>query len=256
MMTFTGTKKIKPFLLIIFVCVALIAILYLIALATTHYQVNSGATVAVNEWSVCKNVTNNNAKALFVPTNTSAEWSAFITNKPADVTLADCAPVNIKKIFVTSTNYTDANLGGLSGADTKCATHASNAGLSGTWKAWLSDGTTSAASRLSHSSNPYYNMNNQKVANNWSGLINGTLQAAINYNESGVQITGSWKWVWTGTNTDGTINSASRTCVNWTSSNWLDGDAMAGWADSTDYHWTQDGSENCNVTGHLYCVEQ
>ena len=166
------------------------------------------------------------------------------------------AVVAYKRIFVTSTNYTSASLGGLSGADTKCATHASNASLSGTWKAWLSDGSTSATSRLSHSSSAYYNMNNQKVANNWSGLINGTLQAAINYNESGVQLTGTYKWVWTGTNTDGTITSTSRTCVNWTSGDWLNGDAMAGYADNTDYHWTQDGYEACNTTGHLYCVEQ
>lgn len=44
----------------------------------------------MDEWGTCQKVTNANAKALFVPTNTSLEWSTFRTNKPGDVTLASC----------------------------------------------------------------------------------------------------------------------------------------------------------------------
>ena len=63
--------------------------------AAQYYQVGNTTTVTVNEWSTCSKVTNNCGPAIFVPTNTSAEWSTFITNKPACIGLGSCAvPVN------------------------------------------------------------------------------------------------------------------------------------------------------------------
>jgi len=64
-----------------------------IVYAATSYQVNSGATSTINEWSVCKKVTNNNALAIFVPTNTAAEWTAFRTNA-SGVSYAECCSAN------------------------------------------------------------------------------------------------------------------------------------------------------------------
>src|SRR4029077_17175057 len=58
-------------------------------------------------------------------------------------------------VFVSSATYGGGNLGGLTGADPKCQSLATAAVLPGTYKAWLSDDTTSAASRLTHSTNPY-----------------------------------------------------------------------------------------------------
>jgi hypothetical protein len=43
----------------------------------------------------------------------------------------------------------------LSGADAKCQSEANTAGLSGTYKAWLSSTTTNAANRLNHATVPY-----------------------------------------------------------------------------------------------------
>jgi hypothetical protein len=70
-------KKIKkiPFILGILSVLLIIGIVY----AAEYYQVNSGAQATINEWSVCKKVTNNNALAIFVPTKTAAEWTAFRT---------------------------------------------------------------------------------------------------------------------------------------------------------------------------------
>ena len=61
------------------------------------------------------------------------------------------APIGIgyQKVFVTSTTYT-GNLGGLSGADSKCQARATAANLSGVWKAWLSTGDLAASSRITH----------------------------------------------------------------------------------------------------------
>jgi hypothetical protein len=52
------------------------------------------------------------------------------------------AACNPCKVFVTSTVH-DGNLGGLAGADAICNSLASDAGLPGTYKAWLSDGFNS-----------------------------------------------------------------------------------------------------------------
>lgn len=60
--------------------------------AATMYQVNSGTNQDIIEWSACRNVNNGAPHALMVPTNTSAEWSAFYNNPPPSVTAGDCGP--------------------------------------------------------------------------------------------------------------------------------------------------------------------
>jgi hypothetical protein len=60
--------------------------------AASSYQVNYTATVQVNEHGTCQEVTNNSGAGLpiFVPTNSSGEWSAFRGNLPGGVGLAPC----------------------------------------------------------------------------------------------------------------------------------------------------------------------
>jgi len=61
--------------------------------ATQWYKVNGGNSVAINEWGICRRVTNASGwSSVFVPTNTSAEWAIFINNKPNQVTLNNCLP--------------------------------------------------------------------------------------------------------------------------------------------------------------------
>src|SRR5262249_42934796 len=63
------------------------------------------------------------------PASLQAKVDDFVTD-----VITDGVP---KRVFVTSTTH-DGNLGGLDGADAICASLAANAGLSGTYKAWLS----------------------------------------------------------------------------------------------------------------------
>ncbi len=65
----------------------------LLLTGATSYQVNNGSNQDIDEWGTCKNVANSHASgdALFVPTNTSTEWSTFRSNPPAGVTISDCA---------------------------------------------------------------------------------------------------------------------------------------------------------------------
>jgi len=122
-------------------------------------------------------------------------------------------PLASKQVFITSTLY-NGNLGGLSGADAKCQTQAIAANLSGTWKAWLSDNTTSATSRLSHSNLPYAMVNGTIIANNWTDLTDGTLASSLIIDENGSM---HGNYVWTGTNEFGAINDPNISkCSDWT----------------------------------------
>lgn len=90
----------------------------LVYAATAHYQVNSGATVTINEQSVCKKVKNNNAESIFVPTNTAGEWQAFRSNAQ-NVVLSDCCSVNMGNVCAltsctTGTTQCDDSCGGTS----------------------------------------------------------------------------------------------------------------------------------------------
>jgi len=58
--------------------------------AAEYYRVNVGATVKIDEHSVCKMVTNNGSSAIFVPTKTSGEWSEFRLHYPSGISLSNC----------------------------------------------------------------------------------------------------------------------------------------------------------------------
>ena len=80
----------------------------------------------------------------------------------------------------------DGNLGGLAGADAKCDLLASNAGLTGTFRAWLSDGIDSPDTRFLKAGNPYVLVDNTTViASDWTDLTSGSIQAPINLTELG-----------------------------------------------------------------------
>ena len=57
------------------------------------YRIDPGSAISVNEWGTCKLITNPaGGSSLFVPTNTTTEWSDFRIHFPVTITLADCAP--------------------------------------------------------------------------------------------------------------------------------------------------------------------
>jgi hypothetical protein len=154
---------------------------------------------------------------------------------------------------------------GLEAADCICQEHADIWGdLSGTYKAWLSDSTTSAASRMTPFDGPYVNRRGERIADNWTQLTDGTLACTdiMNYNESGDESSTQFHMVWTGTGLFGDIQNPSWTCSDWTSravevfgvygtatGNTLGSDPRNGcW---TYWHWTE-----CDRPNRLYCVEQ
>ncbi|MET0793901.1 MAG: hypothetical protein ABW061_20445 [Polyangiaceae bacterium] len=159
-----------------------------------------------------------------------------------------------KTVFITSTTFS-SNMGGYAGADALCAAAAGDASLSGTFLAWVSDGSVTPASRFTQSTVPYALVDGTIVANNWAGLTSGNLRHAINLTESGgsppaAQIGGVCN-VWTGTSTSG--NSQNGNCSSWTGS----GTGSAGNSTLANGVWSSQCSGGiCGFSAALYCFQQ
>ena len=166
-----------------------------------------------------------------------------------------------KKVFLSSVAY-DGNLGGVSGADSKCATLATNASLAGTYKAWISvtTGTDDPATTFTHSTVPYKLVNGTLIANNWASLTSGTISAAISLDESGNTPAATNRW--TNTTTSGTASSSgsgnSTNCVGWTNNASGGKNGRFGSSGATNSTWTDNGATNtgCNSLLRLICVQQ
>lgn len=188
------------------------------------------------------------------PTPTVAPTVAPTT---APTTAPTIAPTSrpFKYAFVTNDTMT-GNLGGLNGADSICQTKANTKNLPGTYKAWISDQTIDASSRLSHSSIPYRNIDNSLVANNWTDLADGGLSGPFR-TENGQVLPGGGSFVWTNTEPNGNKIPTSN-CNNWTSNS----NTISGYAGDTgdavynQPYWTQATTRNCDIPARLYCLEQ
>jgi len=163
-----------------------------------------------------------------------------------------------KVVFVTGPTYANAtSFGGLAGADMACQTQATNAGLAGTFKAWLSSApgaTTEAATRLTHATVPYVLRNKTRVAMNWTDLTDGTLLAPIGVTETGTTIPASA--VWTGTTPAG---AAAPSCSGWTTAAVNVANATTGSTAQITNGWTQPGGlALCRPNSGIrfYCFEQ
>jgi hypothetical protein len=160
-------------------------------------------------------------------------------------------PIPVPKIvFATSTTY-DGNLGGVAGADAKCAARATAAGLTGAYKAWLAAGSSSPATTFIRSPLGYVRVDGVKIADDWADLTDGTLDAGISKTESN----GSpYFAVWTNVKVDGTAEQVgSYNCNDFAAT----GDsAYVGNAYQASSSWTIQGSDACTTTKTIYCFQQ
>lgn len=166
-------------------------------------------------------------------------------------------------VFLTSSSFTGSEIGGLAGGDANCATLASGAGLSGTFKAWLSAGDETPGTRFDNVNRggPYRLIANSGdggnppplVATDFADLLScGTtcLQSGIDRDEDG-QVRAINPGAWTGTLANG--NASADTCSGWTSTagNGLFGNR----ADNTTL-WTENSSGPCTFAFPIYCFQQ
>lgn len=157
------------------------------------------------------------------------------------------------KVFLTASDYSGSQVGGLTGADAKCQAQADAAGLPGTYVAWLSSSTVSAGSRIAHATVPYVQVDGTQVADDWTDLTDGSIDAAITLTATGVDrgVGG----VWTATATSGGISDPAHTCSDWTSNSGLGADGYHG---ASHGDWTVNSVQpldNCTVANPLYCVQ-
>ncbi|MCP3981106.1 MAG: hypothetical protein GY716_17550 [bacterium] len=176
---------------------------------------------------------------------------------PQEILLSECPPLEAKTVFVTSTTY-NADLDGVAGADAICVERAAAGGLSGTYKAWISDQTNGPAATFTQSSMPYARVDGALVAADWSDLTDGTLAAPIVVDEFGAtQPSGI---VWSGTLPDGTAlgNPLCATAAGpWNRSMTQKGSlGHTGDAGAVDGAWSDSGTSGCGGPARLYCVEQ
>ncbi len=152
-------------------------------------------------------------------------------------------------VFATSTDYAPVGLT-LAGADAECAARAAEAGLPGTYVAWLSTSTVDAVSRLG-TARGWVRTDGLPFADSTSAL---TTANAVLYpprlDEWGRNL--STSEVITGTGPDGRVK-LGYTCDDWTNTAaplLLLGDATAG-----PRSWTNWGGTSCIGVwrGHLYC---
>lgn len=160
-----------------------------------------------------------------------------------------------QRVFVTSTTY-NGNLGGSAGADSKCAARASAAGLTGSYKAWISTTAEAASAHTTQYGTSYVLTTGLDISTSYADLTDGTILRRIDRNEFGAAVAASNVWTGTTGAGAGTNNYCTNAGADWTSSAGTKYGTV-GRTDRTTAGWTSYVTQRaCNVSARLYCVEQ
>jgi cysteine-rich repeat protein len=174
----------------------------------------------------------------------------------------DCANECLapRLVFATAATYT-GDLGGLDGADAKCAAAAQVLDLPPDvqWAAWLSDARSDPATggRFDTLYSGYYKLTTGAVvAHGWGELTTLPLAAAIGFDEAGDMLDLPAP-VWSNTFRNGTRIGADH-CDDWTSEG-LATLGRFGVAGATNMTWSDAPNNNpgaCSNPLHLYCFQR
>jgi hypothetical protein len=141
-------------------------------------------------------------------------------------------------------------MGGLAGADTKCSTRATSAGLTGTWRAWLSTSTVNASSRLT-GARGFVRADGQPFADQVSDIVAGRILNPLTIDETGNDR--GRQDVWTGTDNNGTLETPIETCGDWGSTGASGWEGMSSGGPGI---WSNEGaSSSCNSFAFIYCFD-
>ena len=163
---------------------------------------------------------------------------------------------NGKLVFATSETYS-GDLAGLAGADKKCNSLATAAGLAnaGAFLAWMSDGADGPSARMTHSTGRYLLVDGTLLATNWTDLTDGDLAAPIDRDEHGAPIDMLQGFAWTGATAQGTPTDPTKLCALWTDGTKFSNGRRGSLA-ATDFTWSSAGDWSCALPARLICVEQ
>jgi hypothetical protein len=162
------------------------------------------------------------------------------------------APVSPNLMFTTSATY-DGNLGGLAGADAKCQALATNAGLAGTYRAYLGATGVNAPSRFAGASG-WTRVDGQPIVNQIGEFGTVVLANPPSLDQSGNDLTNSAQLrVWTATNSDTTYTGQNCNSVagDWSTTS---SRTMSGVLTATNSNVLTGGNVlACATLLHLYC---
>lgn len=200
----------------------------------------SAADTEAGEWVTCT-VTPDDGE----DTGTAASTSVEIDNA-------------VTRVFVSSTGL-NGGFGALTVADAVCQADADAVGLGGTWVAWISSASETAASRIPEG--PYVRLDGAVIATTKADLTDGSISVPINIKPNGSTHS---DWVLTGTTYGGSASYSGST-VNGLCANWTNGCGVCygnhyymtiGRSYETDRDWTDTGWLFCSSAPSLYCFEQ
>lgn len=173
--------------------------------------------------------------------------------KPFDARFVDARDASDaalrKRMFVTSTTYRGSELStglapGALGADNRCASVALMAGLTGTFKAWISDENTQAFARFPDPG-PFYDVARSNVV----FAQNPSLALPVGAIPDELGTTTSSPLVWTGSSQSGLRES---TCESWATRGVIGTIGNANLPGS----WASFSTTSCDNLRHLYCFER
>ena len=153
------------------------------------------------------------------------------------------------RAFVTS-KQANGNMGGVAGADKHCNDVAQAAGLSGTYRAWISTANAPAIDRMT-AAGPWVLVNGTTIAATKADLASGKVLANLDKDEKGATAPMSDNRVWTGTGPDGKHKVPD--CSGWTATA---GDGRTGESEFADARWTDVAVDACNLLKRVYCFAQ
>ena len=159
------------------------------------------------------------------------------------------------RIFITSTAF-NGNLGGVDGANTKCASLAKQTGLKRKYIAIISSTSQHIVDTI-NALGEIFTVSKSgkkvKIANSDTDLFNSFSQPLlnnINVDESGNTVQG--KTPWTGSLAAGTHDGDS--CDNWSDAGTFDG--VIGSSEEKDMNWIENTFVSCSEEHPLYCISQ
>jgi hypothetical protein len=153
------------------------------------------------------------------------------------------------KMFVTSLTFA-SDLGGLEGADAKCAERTRAAALGGSYIALLSTSTVPAFSRLGSASG-WIRVDGRPFANSQKDLIEGRISYPPMLDEFGKTVTSPH--VWSGTEYGG-MPAPQGTGNDWRAP--MGASCNAGDAFNGEHRWYEYYSAPCTYEARLYCFER
>ena len=152
--------------------------------------------------------------------------------------------------FVSSVAYKGGEIGGLTQADSLCQQRANVAGLSGTYRAWLSDLSNNAVDRLMPARG-WVRTDGKFLVDQLDDLSNHRFYHTLSLDEFGQPLP-EFSYVWTGTSNGTASGQGQDMCGGWTES-LSNRSAVVGDLETGSKWWSSRYLGNCDDPYHLYC---